>query len=82
MVGDSYARVLRTVGGVQWGTLSGMEKMLYTLEVRTGGAWRSMGMLNESGLAYLLPLVQAAHGAENVTYRPALDGVDYIEVAE
>lgn len=56
--------------------------MLYTLEVRTDGEWRSMGMLNESGLAYLLPMMQAQLGEENVTYRPALDGVDYIEVAE
>lgn len=59
-----------------------MEKMLYTLEVRIEGAWRSMGFMNESGLAYLLPMMQAQLGEENVTYRPSIDGVDFIEVAE
>jgi len=56
--------------------------MLYTLEVRMNGKWRSMGFMNESGLAYLLPMMQAQLGEQNVTYRPALDGIDYIEGPE
>lgn len=58
------------------------EKFLYALEVRTDGKWRPMGILSEPGLAYLLPMLQVAVGKENVTYRPALDGVDYIEVED
>ena len=56
--------------------------MLYTLEVRTGGKWRSMGMLNDSGIDYLMPKLVELYGQDNVTYRPSLDGVDYIGVED
>lgn len=51
----------------------------YQIETRgSDGVWRPGEVVNKAGLDYRIPQLIEALGAENVTYRPAIDGVDFI----